>query len=377
MLGTNEALLLFVPTKDDIYLWAVTRSTHRWVKIPLGAAALGEHVAALRCGLDRDGAWSRGRRAALRGPASRHHGRKRRIRQTFDVMRAHDLYRALFDQVEDLVKGKHLLIVAAGPLTSIPLHVLVASPPKSERLPRTYDYRSVDWMARHNAISVLPSVASLKALRSLAQKSRASEPFVGFGNPLLSGPGGSDRRAWTRQGCEQGAPREARVAGRAPALPAQRTARANVDVLRHQPPLPETADELCNVARLLGAPVSAVHLGESATERTIKTLSASGELARRRYVHFATHGLLANESEDVAQAAAEPALLLTPPQRASEEDDGLLTASEVAQLKLDADWVIMSACNTAAGDKLDAEALSGLARAFFYAGSRALLVSHW
>ena len=120
-----------------------------------------------------------------------------------------------------------------------------------------------------------------------------------------------------------------------------------------------------------------MHLGESATERTIKTLSASGELARRRYVHFATHGLLANESEDVAQAAAEPALLLTPPQRASEEDDGLLTASEVAQLKLDADWVIMSACNTAAGDKLDAEALSGLARAFFYAGSRALLVSHW
>ena len=87
----------------------------------------------------------------------------------------------------------------------------------------------------------------------------------------------------------------------------------------------------------------------------------------------ATHGLLANESQDVAQAAAEPALLLTPPQRASEEDDGLLTASEVAQLKLDADWVIMSACNTAAGDKLDTEALSGLARAFFYAGSRALL----
>ena len=377
LLGTNEALLLFVPTKDDIYLWAVTRSTHRWVKIPLGTAALGEHAAALRCGLDRDGAW-------IGAGAQRCAGLLRAITITnvesaksFDVMRAHDLYRALFDQVEDLVKGKHLLIVAAGPLTSIPLHVLVASPPKSERLPRTYDYRSVDWMARHNAISVLPSVASLKALRSLAQKSRASEPFVGFGNPLLSGPGGSDRRAWTRQGCEQGAPREARVAGRAPALPAQRTARANVDVLRHQPPLPETADELCNVARLLGAPVSAVHLGESATERTIKTLSASGELARRRYVHFATHGLLANESQDVAQAAAEPALLLTPPQRASEEDDGLLTASEVAQLKLDADWVIMSACNTAAGDKLDAEALSGLARAFFYAGSRALLVSHW
>ncbi len=63
---------------------------------------------------------------------------------------------------------------------------------------------------------------------------------------------------------------------------------------------------------------------------------------------------------------------------ASEADDGLLTASEIARfLKLDADWVILSACNTAAGDKPGAEGLSGLAKAFFYAGARALLVSHW
>ena len=69
--------------------------------------------------------------------------------------------------------------------------------------------------------------------------------------------------------------------------------------------------------------------------------------------------------------------MLTPPDTASEEDDGLLTASEVAQLKLDADWVLLSACNTASAGKLGGDALSGLARAFFYAGSRALLVSHW
>ena len=81
----------------------------------------------------------------------------------------------------------------------------------------------------------------------------------------------------------------------------------------------------------------------------------------------------------LAASKAEPALLLTPPQTATAEDDGLLTASEIAQLKLDAEWVVLSACNTAAGesDKPGAEALSGLARAFFYAGARALLVSHW
>jgi CHAT domain-containing protein len=119
-------------------------------------------------------------------------------------------------------------------------------------------------------------------------------------------------------------------------------------------------------------------LGEAATETAIKAMSADDRLARARVVHFATHGLIAGE----VKGLAEPALVLTPPAEgtdaaALEKDDGLLTASEVAQLKLNADWVILSACNTAAGDGGDGEALSGLARAFFYAGARALLVSHW
>lgn len=66
----------------------------------------------------------------------------------------------------------------------------------------------------------------------------------------------------------------------------------------------------------------------------------------------------------------------SPSDKATETDDGYLSASEIATLKLDADWVILSACNTAAGSAEGAEALSGLARAFFYAGTRALLVSH-
>ena len=109
------------------------------------------------------------------------------------------------------------------------------------------------------------------------------------------------------------------------------------------------------------------------TERAIKHLSASGELAKYRTVHFATHGVIAGELE----SASEPGLILTPPDKATEDDDGYLSASEIAALKLDADWVILSACNTAAGAAAGAEALSGLARAFFYARARALLVSHW
>ena len=155
----------------------------------------------------------------------------------------------------------------------------------------------------------------------------------------------------------------------------------NVEDLRRQPPLPETADELCAVGRGLGVPESGlekvVHLGQEATVSNVKALSASGALGRARVVHFATHGLLAGETAMFATAKTEPALLLTPPAQASEEDNGLLTASEVARLNLNADWVVMSACNTAGGSTEGAEALSGLARAFFYAGARSLLVSHW
>jgi CHAT domain-containing protein len=149
-------------------------------------------------------------------------------------------------------------------------------------------------------------------------------------------------------------------------------------MIRRQAPLPETADEVCFVARALGAAPEAVYLGGNATEAKIKSLSASGTLKSYRVLHFATHGLIAGETQMLTANQAEPALLLTPPDTATENDDGLLTASEVAKLDINADWVILSACNTAAADgTANAEALSGLASAFLYAGGRSLLVSHW
>jgi len=153
----------------------------------------------------------------------------------------------------------------------------------------------------------------------------------------------------------------------------QRGGIAEVADIRIQVPLPETADELCTVARDLGVSDNDIWLGARANEREIKRLSDSGQLASYRIVHFATHGALAGE----LNAGAEPGLILTPPSEATPEDDGYLSASEIAGLKLDADWVILSACNTAAGGAEGAEALSGVSRAFFYAGARALLVSHW
>ena len=90
-------------------------------------------------------------------------------------------------------------------------------------------------------------------------------------------------------------------------------------------------------------------------------------------LHFATHAALSGQ----VRGSIEPGLVLTPPAAATAADDGYLSSSEISQLKLNADWVVLSACNTAAAEGRAEEALSGLARGFFYAGSRSLLVTHW
>ena len=140
--------------------------------------------------------------------------------------------------------------------------------------------------------------------------------------------------------------------------------------LARLPRLPDTADEIRSIARAIGAdPAKDVFLGREANEGRIKSM----ELADRRVVVFATHGLVPGDLNGLYQ----PALALSSPAVAGGEDDGILTMGEVLGLRLDADWVVLSACNTASGDGAGAEAVSGLGRAFFYAGARALLVSNW
>jgi CHAT domain-containing protein len=136
------------------------------------------------------------------------------------------------------------------------------------------------------------------------------------------------------------------------------------------PRLPDTAEEVMSIARAMGSdPAQDVFLGERANEQTVKTLNLSGY----RVIAFATHGLVPRDLDGLTQ----PALALTAPEVAGIEGDGLLTMEEILGLRLDADWIVLSACNTASGNGAGAEAVSGLGRAFFYAGARALLVTHW
>jgi CHAT domain-containing protein len=366
------------PISEETFVWVVTKSDTRWVCSELGAAALQREIAALRCGLDYYGTWAAPGGSRCSELLKIDSNEIDRQLLPFDPQRAHALYTALFGQIEDVIKGKHLLIVPSGALTQLPFHVLIMDNPKVRTGPG--DFRELSWFIRSHALTVLPSVSSIRALRQLARDSHVSRTLIGFGNPLLIGPDASYQKWASEARSKQSCPNspEQRVASlaleRRGVLPLRlRGGLVDVANVRSQIPLPETADELCAVAHDLGVGSQDVHLGERATEAEVKRLSATGELAKYRMVHFATHGALAGQIAD----GSEPGLLLTPPRSATELDDGYLSASEIAALKFDADWIILSACDTAAGGADGAEALSGLARAFLYAGARALLVSHW
>jgi len=266
----------------------------------------------------------------------------------FDTADAAALYDRLLAPLGERLKGAtHLIAVPAGPLLSLPLGLLVTRAPAAAE-----DYAQTGWLGRDVAISVVPAVSSLASLRRVPGRSASTRPFLGFGDPDFAGAPGATRGLQALGDlCRQGAP-------------------VDTALVRELPRLRETARELEQIAAALGADRASVITGAGATERAVRSAS----LADYRVVAFATHGLLPGE----LRCKSEPALALTPPATATAADDGLLDASEVALLELDADWVLLSACNTAGPDgKLGGESLSGLARAFFYAGARSVLASHW
>jgi CHAT domain-containing protein len=354
LLGPDEALVFFLAGPNESYVFALTREGVDWRTILLGEENMAAKVAAFRRGLDVD---------ELAKSVDAHK------RELFDLATAHEFYLALLGPVEALIKGKpQLLIVPSGPLTALPFHLMVTNEPAVPQMQSNDNmaaYRDAAWLVKRHAVTVLPSVASLKALRVFARKGQGTKkPMIGFGDPVFA-PNQIAASAGQRTTTVF------KVAARTRAY-ADYWHGASVDRARLADalaPLPDSAEELKAVAAKLGASSSDIHLGMNATEANVKRLP----LADYRVVYFATHGLVAGDVEGLW----EPSLALTLPNEPSELDDGLLTASEVAQLKLDADWVVLSACNTAAGGNPGAEALSGLARAFFYAGARALLVSHW
>ena len=373
LLKPDEALLLVLVNPDATYVWGVTRERVEWARAAdLDEAAITETVAALRASLTTAAASSRGDDGDWLDPALL----TGRPTPAFDRARAYRLYSELVKPVEGVFEGKTTLItVTTGALTTLPLAVLTTTPPQGpDTGPEALETTS--WLIDRYALATLPSVSSLKALRchlvaDPARRSPGCPPLASgasrrpaaaasrgfslaaFGAPILAGAPAT--------GASRGAPGADAVMGEGRL--------ADVARLKALPYLPGSKAELDTLKRRY--PAALVRTGAQATETAVRGTDAAA-LSRARFVVFSTHGLMAGST------FAEPGLVLTPPEQATEADDGYLTASEAAQLRLNAEFVVLSACNTAASDgRPGGEGLSGLARAFFYAGARSVLVSHW
>lgn len=351
LLKPNEALITIVSGIDETYVWAVTREKQSWHRAPTSWAWLERSVQSLRQTLDTED---------LKKNISNPGG-------LMDLGLSYEIYSKLLAPLEPVFKDKtHLLIVPSGPLTSLPFQVLVSKQPDilKPSLGQLGTYRDAHWLVLDHAISVAPSVPSLKALRTLKRRADAGRPMIGFGNPKLASRVSSVATPGADVPIRLA---EAQTRGGEPPLRDMMATRRILSTLEE---LPGTEEELKTIAKDLGASDDDLFLGDAATETSVK----SKDLSVYNVVYFATHGLIADDIEGLH----EPALVLTPPDVPDEKDDGLLTASEISEnLRLNADWVVLAACNTAAESKPGAEALSGLAKSFFHAGARALLVSHW
>ncbi len=288
----------------------------------------------------------------------------------FDLTLAHELYTRLLQPVEAGWKpAKHLIVVTHGALGLLPLSLLPTAPVdiKAGAEPAFSGYRAVPWLARSHAVTVVPSAAALRTLRQLPAASPKREMLIGFGDPFFNAeqaaePTPTAENMQVAEVTTRGVPLRRRNSPQTRGMD-----NAELGLL---PRLPDTADELKSIALALQAdPSKVLYLGKTANEQTVRSVG----LSKYRIIVFATHGLVPGDLSGLTQ----PALALTAPSVAGTQGDGLLTMEEILALKLDADWVVLSACNTGAGAGAGAEAASGLGRAFFYAGTRAILVTNW
>ena len=348
LLRPGEAMISIYTGSDRTLIWAVpAQGPVAFAVSPLNADRIGELVTKLRRTLDPADA------AIERMPP-------------YDFETAHELYKTLLAPVEAGWKSaKELIIVPHGKLGQIPFSVLTTAPWKSTGTGLPFsDFADAPWLIKQAAISQLPAAIALTALRSRPSAGRPGRSFVGFGDPVFTQLAAAQP---VSSSTTRGLARRNLVISATEEKKNDIAAAIDFNLLAQ---LPDTAAEINEVAKILGADASRdLYLQKRASENNVKT----NDLSDYRVVMFATHGLVPGELPGLYQ----PALAMTNPAVSGDGGDGMLTMEEILGLKLRADWVVLSACNTASSSGNGSEAVSGLGRAFFYAGAKALLVTSW
>jgi CHAT domain-containing protein len=349
MLKPDEVLISWYFADKVSYVWSIPKDAPpKFAQLNIGREQMAKNVTDLRKSLDP------GVSTIDEIPA-------------YDVVLAHKLYEQILAPVASTFQNKKVMLtVPHAELGQLPLSLLVTKPTiqpaKGGAVPFA-NYKSVPWLTREIAVSQLPSVTSLTSLRALPVANANRKNFIGFGDPYFSAQQEktAEKQLKTTQLATRGIPLNLRSA--------PKTSGVSSAELALLPRLPDTKNEIEDIAKVVGASNEDIYLNQKASVKQVM----STDLSNRKVVMFATHGLVPGELDGLTQ----PALALSSPEVTGDKDDGLLTMDKVLTLKLDADWVVLSACNTATGEGAGSEAVSGLGRAFFYAGARALLVSNW
>ena len=342
-LKEDELFISILPLEDRSYIWAIdSKGKLHFHNAPLRDKEVKTLVASIRKTLDV---------AELGAKAPK-----------FDFVNSNALYKAFLGPLENELTGKtHLVIATSGALAQIPMAVLTRTPTNASQI------NQANWLIKDFSISHVPSSSGWLALKKLGQQPSSTEPLIAWGDPAF------DPKPQQLAAAQNSQTVRSAVQLRAIDSAQRSVLDANSYVLYSKlPTLPETRDEVLELAKILSAdPSTDVILGKNATRESVLKSNTSGALGKKQVIVFATHGLLAGDLPNLNQ----PALAMATPSDSKESP--LLTLEDVLSLKLNADWVVLSACNTAGADGKAEEALSGLARGFFFAGSRSLLVTHW
>lgn len=339
-LQPDELFISIIPMEDKTYVWAIDAQGN----INFRSAALGETE--LKGLVDRVRKTLDVAALGTKAPA-------------FDHASAYKIYQEIFGTFDKQIQEKkHLVVSTSGVLAQLPFAVL-------PRIPATSNTQAA-WLLRDVAVSHVPTANGWLSLKRLGKQPSATQPLLAWGDPLF------DAKASQHAAAPNGSIVRSVVATRSATEQRNVLSADNYVAYSKIPALPETRDEVTELATILSAnPKQDLILGAEATRASVLKNSTSGNLGRKQVVVFATHGLLAGDLPYLNQ----PALAMAA--TADVNESPLLTLEDVLGLKLNADWVVLSACNTAGADGRAEEALSGLARGFFYAGSRSLLVTHW
>lgn len=338
VLQPGDVLLAYDVMEPKTILWALSRDRFEMIALPgsvqiaASVDTLRGHLRGLTADLDRRALASdveRDAAADLPGFAA----------DAYALARA-----VLPGRVQPmLAAAHHVIVVPSGALFDVPWEALVTRPPTNG---------AAHYLIEDAAVSYVPSATVLAVVRSVQRGRRAPPlPLLAFAAPAYGTP--------------VSAPGDVSYA----------TMRSNAVLATMGrngsggfASLPNAGREAEGVRVALSAPADAVVTGERASRETILDLDRSHELAKYRYVLFATHAVLPDEVRGLTQ----PAIVLAHPERG-----GFLTMSDILGLSFDADLVALSACNTGAGPHSAGEGVSGLTRAFMYAGTRAISVTLW